>query len=209
MQREEAERMGIRDVRVWWNVEETERRIYVHVWDGREGCKYMTGNRWAAKGSTDVKLTAEEWQAAWTLAQHTNAAGVLKWGDYRAPKPAPAAVATPAATDAAQTPERPVVATFAESHRPSCRVGGPLTDDTGHVFIVQRVRYLRADPDNERDDPQWVIECVEPTAAESTSEAVQRAQRQAQEAKLAREAREASERFRFELEMRNTNGYGN
>ena len=201
MQREEAERMGIRDVRVWWNVEETERRIYVHTWDGREGCKYMTGNRWAAKGSTDGKLTAEEWQAAWTLAQRTNAAGVLKWGNYYAPKPAPAAVA--------QTPERPVVATITKSRRPSCRVGAPLTDSAGRVLIVQRVRYLRADPDNERDDPQWIIECVEPTAAESTSEAVQRAQLQAQEAKLAREAREASERFRFELEMRNTNGYGN
>lgn len=43
-------------------------RIYVHTDDGREGCKYLTGNAWNAKGSITGKLTEEEWTEARKIA---------------------------------------------------------------------------------------------------------------------------------------------
>jgi hypothetical protein len=66
----------IKDVRVWKNPTKTECRIYVHTADGREGCKYITGNPWNPKGSIDGDLTSEEWKAArkvavWDGAWHT------------------------------------------------------------------------------------------------------------------------------------------
>lgn len=218
MDRNEAVQMGIRDVRVWWNVEGTERRVYVHMWDGRDGCKYLTGNRWAARNSKDGTLTDAEWQAAWVLAQRTNAAGNLKWSDYRAANRAPAAVAAPEALRAAsatqqhviseepeEPEERPVVATFTNWRRPQYQVGDPIVDETDrnhpHTLIVQRIRYLPADETNERDDPTWFIECVEPTATERESSAWQRAQ-------AAADQRVAAAESSYMLMMMNTNGYG-
>lgn len=66
----------IKDVRVWKNPAKTECRIYVHTVDGREGCKYITGNPWHPRGSIDGDLTSEEWKAArkvavWDGAWHT------------------------------------------------------------------------------------------------------------------------------------------
>jgi hypothetical protein len=58
----------IKDVKVWKNSNKTETRIYVHTIDGREGCKYITGNPWHAAKSIDGNLTDEEWTAAKALA---------------------------------------------------------------------------------------------------------------------------------------------
>jgi hypothetical protein len=60
--------MAIKDVRVWRNKTKTECRVYVHTTDGREGCKYLTGNHFQARGTMDGKLTAEDWQEAKALA---------------------------------------------------------------------------------------------------------------------------------------------
>ncbi len=68
--------MTIKDVKVWKNEEKTEVRIYIHTTDGREGCKYLTGNRWHKKGSLEGDLTAEEYAeakriAVWDRTWHT------------------------------------------------------------------------------------------------------------------------------------------
>lgn len=56
--------MTIKSVKVWRNPTKTECRIYVHTFDGREGCKYMTTTHWHKRGEIDGNLTAEEWQEA-------------------------------------------------------------------------------------------------------------------------------------------------
>jgi len=59
----------IKDVRVWHGRKNRksnkgEARIYVHTVDNREGCLYLTGNPWNAKGSITGDLTEAEWQEA-------------------------------------------------------------------------------------------------------------------------------------------------
>jgi hypothetical protein len=54
-------------------------RVYVAMDDGREGCKYLTGNAYQKAGTITGDLTKEEWNAA-------RAVGVLegKWRSYYA-----------------------------------------------------------------------------------------------------------------------------
>jgi len=54
----------IKDVKVWSNPTKTEYRIYVHATDGRDGCLYLTGNSFNAKGSKTGNLSDEEWKQA-------------------------------------------------------------------------------------------------------------------------------------------------
>ncbi len=58
----------IKDINVWndrnRNRNDKEWRVYVKTDDGREGCLYLTGNRWHEKGSREGNLTDEEWEAA-------------------------------------------------------------------------------------------------------------------------------------------------
>ena len=61
--------MTIKQIKVWYNrtirdKAKREYRVYVSTRDGREGCLYLTGNRWNAKGSREGDLTAEEWAEA-------------------------------------------------------------------------------------------------------------------------------------------------
>ena len=58
----------IAQVKVWFSTDKKECRIYVRHIDGREGCKFLTGNLWNAKGSYTGALTAEEWQDAKSIA---------------------------------------------------------------------------------------------------------------------------------------------
>jgi hypothetical protein len=53
----------VKSIRVWRS-EKKEVRIYVKMDDGREGCRYLTGNPWYAPKSVDGNLTAEEWKEA-------------------------------------------------------------------------------------------------------------------------------------------------
>lgn len=55
-------------IKVWINPRDgKEIRIYVKALDGREGCRYLTGNQYHAPKSNDGALTKEEWKAAWKL----------------------------------------------------------------------------------------------------------------------------------------------
>ena len=69
----------IKQVKVWSNPTRTEYRIYVHTTDGRQGCKYLTGNAWNVKNSIDGKLTTEEWAEAKTIAVWENSNGKRTW----------------------------------------------------------------------------------------------------------------------------------
>lgn len=62
-----------KDIKVWNDATGKECRIYVHTLDGREGCRYITGNRYHAPKTTEGQLTDEEWQEARGLAYHDNA----------------------------------------------------------------------------------------------------------------------------------------
>lgn len=66
--------MAIKDVKVWSRTDRgmLDSRIYVHTEDGREGCKYLTGNRWQKKGTIDGNLTDEDWAEAQKLALWDN-----------------------------------------------------------------------------------------------------------------------------------------
>lgn len=55
---------NIANIKVWWNDSKTEKRVYVRTVDGRNGCYYVTGNRWNPKKTTDGKLTDAEWKEA-------------------------------------------------------------------------------------------------------------------------------------------------
>lgn len=67
--------MAVKDVKVWTgsaflNAEGktiTDTRIYVHMDDGREGCLYLTGNRYEKANTKTGDLTAEEWKEARAL----------------------------------------------------------------------------------------------------------------------------------------------
>lgn len=62
--------MAIKDVKVWNGNSET--RVYVHTEDGREGCKYLTGNKWHKRFEIDGNLTDEDWKEAKALALWDN-----------------------------------------------------------------------------------------------------------------------------------------
>lgn len=70
--------MAIKSVKVWKSSKK-EARIYVHTTDSREGCKYLSGNPWHAKGSIDGNLTDEEWAEAKKLAVWENDSGNRVW----------------------------------------------------------------------------------------------------------------------------------
>lgn len=56
-------------IKVWTNPRDgKECRIYVRTTDGREGCRYLTGNSYHAPKTNDGQLTAEEWKEARRLA---------------------------------------------------------------------------------------------------------------------------------------------
>ncbi len=61
---------AIKDVKVWRAPKHArpESRVYVHTADGREGCKYLTGNPWHKQFSIDGNLTEQEWAEAKALA---------------------------------------------------------------------------------------------------------------------------------------------
>lgn len=80
----------IKDVRVWSNPTKTDWRIYVHTDDGREGCRYITGNHWHAAKSVEGNLTDEEWKAARAQAYYDKTWHTV----YNDRQPAPAAVPT-------------------------------------------------------------------------------------------------------------------
>lgn len=80
----------IKDVKVWTSPDKKEYRIYVHSTDGREGCKYLTGNRWNPKGTVTGNLTSDEWKAArelavWDKQWHTVYAEALPSRSRRCP----------------------------------------------------------------------------------------------------------------------------
>ncbi len=87
----------IKDVRVWSNPTKSDWRVYVHMDDGREGCRYITGNHWHAAKSIDGNLTAEEWKAARTLAYDGKT-----WHTVYNDKPAPAPTPAPVSASKAQ-----------------------------------------------------------------------------------------------------------
>jgi hypothetical protein len=51
-------------VKPWHDASGTDRRIYVQMWDGREGCLYLSGNLWYPRGHRAGDLTSAEWEAA-------------------------------------------------------------------------------------------------------------------------------------------------
>jgi len=71
----------IADVKVWRS-EKGECRIYVHTVDGREGCRYMTGNNFHQPKTNDGQLTNEEWAEARKLALVDN-----RWTNYGTQQP--------------------------------------------------------------------------------------------------------------------------
>lgn len=87
----------VKDVRVWKSTDGTDRRVYVHAADGREGCLYLTGNWKHKRATTDGAITPEEWieareLALWDGMWHTmHAEGDIFWqrARYRANRPDP------------------------------------------------------------------------------------------------------------------------
>lgn len=67
----------ISSIKVWKSTKYREARIYVRMSDGREGCRYITGNPWHAAKSTDGNLTNEEWKRARGIGYYDNA-----WHDF-------------------------------------------------------------------------------------------------------------------------------
>lgn len=69
-----SQEITIKDVKVWHNghslPQMREWRVYVHTTDGREGCRYVTGNKWQPKGSVDGKLTEDEWKISREIAYY-------------------------------------------------------------------------------------------------------------------------------------------
>jgi hypothetical protein len=55
-------------VKIWKNPAKTETRVYVHAGDGREGCKYLTGNHFHPRGEVEGELTPQEWTEARRIA---------------------------------------------------------------------------------------------------------------------------------------------
>ena len=60
--------MAIKSIKVWSNPTKTDWRVYVKTDDGREGCKYLTGNGWHQKGEIEGDLTSEDWAEAKSIA---------------------------------------------------------------------------------------------------------------------------------------------
>jgi hypothetical protein len=61
-----ATNTNIANIKVWSS--KGEYRIYVRMLDGREGCYYLTGNRYNQPRSYDGNLTKEEWAEVRKLA---------------------------------------------------------------------------------------------------------------------------------------------
>src|SRR3990167_1105704 len=66
------ENTTIANVKVWKNTTKTETRIYVRAMDGREGCYYLTGNRFQTAKSCDGNLTEADWQEARKISVYDN-----------------------------------------------------------------------------------------------------------------------------------------
>jgi hypothetical protein len=71
-----------------WTGRESETRIYVTADDGRQGCKYLTGNHFQARGTIDGQLTEAEWNEAKSLAlvDSSKTPGKKIWSNYEMPK---------------------------------------------------------------------------------------------------------------------------
>lgn len=61
-----------KDIKVWCDATKKDHRVYVHTIDGREGCRYITGNQYHAPKSVDGQLTDEEWKEARRLAYYND-----------------------------------------------------------------------------------------------------------------------------------------
>lgn len=59
---ETATKTIIANIKVWSDTMKKEYRVYVRTTDKREGCYYITGNRYHPAKSIDGQLTEEEWQ---------------------------------------------------------------------------------------------------------------------------------------------------
>lgn len=66
---------NIKDVKVWKNAGRTETRVYVHADDGREGCLYLTANKWHAQNEREGNLTEAEWDTARALSNKAHSKG--------------------------------------------------------------------------------------------------------------------------------------
>lgn len=79
--------MAIKDVKVWSKTvgSAKDTRVYVHTTDNREGCWYVTGNRYEKKNTKAGDLTADDWKeaeqmAVWDGSWHTvYAQGDQQW----------------------------------------------------------------------------------------------------------------------------------
>lgn len=69
----------LKSIKRWVDRKTREVRVYVSTVDGREGCKYITGNRFQAKGTVTGKLTKEDWKAAEAVAYWQDTDGKKRW----------------------------------------------------------------------------------------------------------------------------------
>lgn len=126
-------------IKVWNNQSRTEYRIYVEASDGREGCRYLTGNSWHKKGSQEGDLTAAEWAEANRIGK--DAQNV--WHTWYAPAASAVAPATPAAP---ASPELPVFM-FDEMNEPG--IGQTIKRNGQYLTVVKTRRQRRTDEDDD------------------------------------------------------------
>ncbi len=159
---------SIRSVRVVATAE-GHKQVTVVMFDGRVGVKSVPG-----AGPTEP-LSAREWQLARVLSCALTR--TLVWRDWTADRfPNFAQVAA----------DRPVARVIVSRHGGETR-GAPLAiydadapaGEQSHVLLARATRYFPADETNERDDPRYETDLVEPTAAEREAEFVQWVQEQA------------------------------
>lgn len=77
--------MAIKSVRIWKSDNKSDARVYVKNDAGQEGCLYVTGNKWNAKGSKTGDLDDSHWQEAKSLAFREGS-----WYNWYAPYPSAA-----------------------------------------------------------------------------------------------------------------------
>lgn len=121
--------MAVNRVKVWQDTKSGEVRIYVNTESGGDGCLYVTGNRFQAKGTVTGNLSQSDWAEARAKAIVTNGQGKRVWRSWY--------------PETAQTP-RPQ----APARRPSVN-GLDRIEDTRHdleeydEFVARQERRLR------------------------------------------------------------------
>jgi len=152
----------------------TEWKIFVNTADGGDGCLYLTGNPWHAKGSVEGDVTAEEWKEAKRLSIRDG-----KWHAYEVPKSAPVIVApqTPVmpTVTVAPTPRRTVVTTLVATSytRPGTFVHVTLRDRTERALVCVACGYVRADDEDDHEEGYYT-DYAEPTVEEQSAPDYQR-----------------------------------